>query len=73
MKERIMGTKMTGVQAPRYNSDKDLDEDTQNEIRAVGEDSPEADAIRKKGWGKAGPFTKIGRMMKGVYDGDQHE
>lgn len=58
---------------PSYNSDEDLDEDTQNKIRQAGANSSQADAIRKQAWANQGAYPKLKRALKGAWSGDTHD
>jgi hypothetical protein len=64
---------MSNYYKPSYNSDEDLDEDTQNKIRAVGTNSSEANDIRKQAWQNAGAYPKLKRMVKDAWSGDTHD
>lgn len=54
-----------------YDSDEDLDPQTQDKIRKAGSESMEADKYRKEGWDKADAWTKTKSVLKDYYYGDK--
>lgn len=54
---------------PQYDSDEDLDDETQRKIKNSG--SLEADKIRDEAWDKAGTYSKTMRVLKGAWSGDK--
>ena len=56
---------------PQYDSDEDLDEETQKKIRNSGPTT--AQKLRDEAWGKAGTFSKTMRVLKGAWSGDKRK
>lgn len=73
-----MSSKYSKVQKfydPSYDSDEDLPEETQKEIKEKKNqfDNTGAEEVRQKGWENAGVFPKIKRFVKDKVYKDMHE
>lgn len=64
---------MSNYYKPSYNSDTDLDDETQKKIQEAGANSSAADDIRKQAWSNQGAYPKLKRALKGAWSGDTHE
>lgn len=68
--------KMRAIERKRtYDSDKDLPEEKQKEIKDKLNtfDEVGADDVRRTAWKEAGPFPKLSRFVKDKFSGDVHE
>lgn len=60
---------------PSYDSDEDLSEETQQQIKEKKNQFDEvgAEEVRQKGWENTGMFPKLKRFVKDKVSGDIHE
>jgi hypothetical protein len=60
---------------PKYDSDKDLDEDTQQKIKEQENvfNYSNAEKTRKEAWEKADMYPKLKRIVKGAVYGDKRK